>query len=80
MRSIFLLTQFLCAVNTPEACPVPAELSGYGYGTMQNYVASYLNLSSPENSFSEAGWIVLILAVCRVIAILSLQFISHIKR
>lgn len=74
------MPQFICSPNLPANCPAPPQLAQYNYGTLQNYVASFLDLSDPYDSFSELAWVALIMAVLRVIAILSLQFISHIKR
>jgi hypothetical protein len=74
------MPQFMCHPNTPENCPPPPELSQFHYRTLQDYVARFLDLSAPEDSFTQIAYVVLIMAVLRVIAILSLQFISHIKR
>ena len=73
------MPQFLCT-NPPNGANC-GTLAGLGSNvTTESYVASFLSIDEPNNSFAEVQWLVLILAVVRTVAILAIQFVSHIKR
>jgi predicted membrane protein len=80
------MPQFLCNDNSVSGgCPTVDGFYSTVNGvqvpqTRQDYVANFLALDEANNSFAEVQWLVLILAVVRTVAILAIQFVSHIKR